>query len=173
MRIFDFNSAGSKAISINNCNDVHLTVPVIYSTQGGVIGKGVYVASGSTVNMATVNNIRTNVTVTPVVVSHLSLYYKAYGDVVRFDPTLVEQVVFAQHNLVSDGSFNEFNLIVCRNVMIYFDRTLQDRVHDLFYRSLSRSGVLALGHKESIRFTSHADAYEELDPVEKLYQRRR
>ena len=62
-------------------------------------------------------------------------------------------VVFAQHNLVTDGSFNEFNVILCRNVMIYFDRTLQDRVHELFYESLATFGVLALGHKESIRFT--------------------
>jgi chemotaxis protein methyltransferase CheR len=100
-------------------------------------------------------------------------YYKVYGDRVRFDPTLLEQAVFAQHNLVSDASFNEFNLIICRNVMIYFDRSLQDKVHDLFYRSLSLSGILALGHKESIRFTSHADAYEEIDAHEKLFRRRR
>jgi chemotaxis protein methyltransferase CheR len=98
-------------------------------------------------------------------------YYKAYGDVARFDPTLVENVVFAQHNLVSDGGFNEFNLIVCRNVMIYFDRNLQDKVHGLFYESLVRFGMLALGHKESIRFTSHADDYTELDSHEKLYRR--
>ena len=62
--------------------------------------------------------------------------------------------MFAQHNLVSDRSFNEFNVIVCRNVMIYFDRSLQDRVHELFYESLAPFGVLALGHKESIRFTA-------------------
>ena len=79
--------------------------------------------------------------------------------------------MFAQHNLVSDGSFNEFNLIVCRNVMIYFDRSLQDKVHELFYESLVRFGVLALGHKESIKFTPHAEAYEELDAQEKLYRR--
>ena len=98
-------------------------------------------------------------------------YYKVFGDKVRFDPALVENVVFAQHNLVSDGSFNEFNLIVCRNVMIYFDRTLQDKVHELFYESLIRFGVLALGHKESIKFTPHAASFEELDPAEKLYRR--
>ncbi len=100
-------------------------------------------------------------------------YYKVFGDRARFDPSLLRQAVFAQHNLVSDASFNEFNLIVCRNVMIYFDRSLQDTVHELFHKSLARSGVLALGHKESIRFTSRADAYEELDPQEKLYRRRR
>jgi chemotaxis protein methyltransferase CheR len=98
-------------------------------------------------------------------------YYKTYGDVVRFDPTLAEHIVFAQHNLVSDGSFNEFNLIVCRNVMIYFDRALQDKVHDLFHESLVRFGILALGHKETIRFTGHADDYAELDAQEKLYRR--
>jgi len=98
-------------------------------------------------------------------------YYKAYGDTARFDPSLVEDVVFAQHNLVSDSRFNEFHLIVCRNVMIYFDRALQDRVHQLFYDSLVRRGTLVLGHKESIRFTSHADDYEELDAREKIYRR--
>ena len=103
--------------------------------------------------------------------SSFSDYYKVFGDKARFDPALLEQCVFAQHNLVSDDSFNEFNLIVCRNVMIYFDRELQDRVHDLFYRSLARSGVLALGHKESIRFTTHAGMYDEIDPHEKLYRR--
>ena len=101
-----------------------------------------------------------------------SKYYKTYGDVVRFDPSIVENVVFAQHNLVSDGSFNEFNLIVCRNVMIYFDRTLQDKVHELFYESLVRFGILGLGHKETIRFTGHAQDYAELDSQEKLYRRR-
>jgi chemotaxis protein methyltransferase CheR len=98
-------------------------------------------------------------------------YYKAFGETARFDPTLTESVVFAQHNLVSDTRFNEFHLIVCRNVMIYFDRDLQNRVHELFFDSLTRRGVLALGHKESIRFTSHADHYEELDGGEKLYRR--
>ena len=98
-------------------------------------------------------------------------YYKVYGEKVRFDPSLVDSVVFAQHNLVSDGRFNEFHLVVCRNVLIYFDRALQDRVHDLFYDSLIRFGMLALGHKESIRFTTHAEDYVELDPTEKLYRR--
>ena len=98
-------------------------------------------------------------------------YYKVIGDKARFDPELAEHVVFAQHNLVSDGSFNEFNLIVCRNVMIYFDRALQDKVHDLFFRSLVRFGVLTLGHKESIKFTPHASSYDEVDGQEKIYRR--
>ncbi len=64
-------------------------------------------------------------------------------------------MVFAQHNLVSDRSFNEFNLILCRNVMIYFDKALQERVHGLLHDSLAAFGVLGLGHKESVRFSGH------------------
>jgi len=100
-----------------------------------------------------------------------SEYYLAKYDGAQFQRSLTENVVFAQHNLVSDRSFNEFNVIICRNVMIYFDRTLQDRVHRLFYESLANFGVLGLGHKESIRFSPHESGYEELDPSEKLYRR--
>ena len=100
-----------------------------------------------------------------------SEYYVAKYDGAQFQRSLIDNVVFAQHNLVSDRSFNEFNVIVCRNVMIYFDRVLQDRVHDLFYESLVTFGVLGLGHKESVRFSPHADEFEELDPVEKLYRK--
>ena len=100
-----------------------------------------------------------------------SEYYLAKYDGAQFQRSLVENVVFAQHNLVSDRSFNEFNVIICRNVMIYFDRTLQNRVHGLFYESLVRLGVLGLGHKEAIRFSPYEDRYEELDPVEKLYRK--
>jgi chemotaxis protein methyltransferase CheR len=100
-----------------------------------------------------------------------SEYYQADGEHARFDPALLDQIVFAQHNLASDNAFNQFNVIVCRNVMIYFGRPLQDRVHNLFYDSLERFGVLALGHKESIRFTGHESRYEELDKHEKLYRK--
>jgi len=100
-----------------------------------------------------------------------SEYYVAKYDGAQFQRSLVENVVFAQHNLVSDRSFNEFNVILCRNVMIYFDRALQERVHRLFYESLVTFGVLALGAKESIRFSAHEDAYEELDADERLYRK--
>jgi chemotaxis protein methyltransferase CheR len=100
-----------------------------------------------------------------------SSYYTADGDTARFKPELLEQVVFAQHNLVSDAPFNEFNVIVCRNVMIYFGKKLQDRVHELFYESLDPFGILALGHKESIKFTKYEDRYEALDNPEKLYRK--
>lgn len=100
-----------------------------------------------------------------------SEYYTANGQGARFNESLTENIIFAQHNLASDRSFNEFQMIVCRNVMIYFDRSLQERVHGLFYSSLGMSGVLALGRKESIKFTRHASAYEGIDLNEKLYKR--
>lgn len=100
-----------------------------------------------------------------------SEYYVAKYDGAQFQRSLVDNVVFAQHNLVSDRSFNEFNVIICRNVMIYFDRALQDRVHRLFYDSLVMFGVLVLGTKEAIRFSPHADCYEELDARERVYKK--
>ncbi|HXK13881.1 MAG TPA: protein-glutamate O-methyltransferase CheR [Gaiellaceae bacterium] len=100
-----------------------------------------------------------------------SEYYLAKYEGALFDRTLTDNVVWAPHNLVQDRSFNTFNVILCRNVMIYFDRALQTRVHQLFHDSLERFGILALGHKESIRFTGIEDAYEELDAQEKLYRK--
>ena len=102
-----------------------------------------------------------------------SEYYVAGYEGALFDRRLAENVVFAQHNLVADRSFNEFHMIVCRNVMIYFDTPLQQRVHDLFHESLARLGVLALGPKESVAFTRHADDYTVLDAVERIYRKRR
>jgi chemotaxis protein methyltransferase CheR len=100
-----------------------------------------------------------------------SSYYTSDGGTARFNSDLLDQVVFAQHNLVSDAPFNEFNVIVCRNVMIYFGKKLQDRVHELFYESLDPFGILALGHKESIKFTRYEDRYEALEQTEKLYRK--
>lgn len=100
-----------------------------------------------------------------------SEYYTAMYDGALFNAGLTRNVVFSQHNLVTDGSFAEFNVIVCRNVMIYFDRKLQNRVHGLFYESLGRFGVLALGNKETLRFTEYEDRYEVVDAREKVYRR--
>jgi chemotaxis protein methyltransferase CheR len=100
-----------------------------------------------------------------------SEYYLAKYDGAQFQRSLVENVVFAQHNLVSDRSFNEFNVIVCRNVMIYFDRALQDKVHRLFHESLMTFGILALGAKETIKFSPFEDCYEDLDATERLYKK--
>jgi chemotaxis protein methyltransferase CheR len=100
-----------------------------------------------------------------------SEYYLARYEGALFDRSLTENVVWAPHNLVQDRSFNTFNAVLCRNVMIYFDRALQNRVHRLFYDSLERFGILALGHKESIRFSGLEEAYEELDASQKLYRK--
>jgi chemotaxis protein methyltransferase CheR len=97
-------------------------------------------------------------------------YTAAYGNAI-FRPALRDQVVFAKHNLVTDGSFNEFNLVLCRNVMIYFNRALQERVHHLLYDSLAHFGVLGLGAKEMLSLMPLRDRYEELDAPHRLYRR--
>jgi chemotaxis protein methyltransferase CheR len=103
--------------------------------------------------------------------SEFSEYYVAAYEGARFSRSLTENVVFAQHNLASDRSFNEFNVIVCRNVMIYFDKALQTRVHGLFHESLETFGVLALGHKESVAFTPYAQSYEVIEAAERIYRK--
>jgi chemotaxis protein methyltransferase CheR len=100
-----------------------------------------------------------------------SEYYTTEGQNVYLDRTLLDNVVIAQHNLVSDQSFNEFHVILCRNVMIYFGKELQRRVHDLLHESLVKFGVLALGRRESVRFTRHEQSYEVLDGQERIYRR--
>lgn len=100
-----------------------------------------------------------------------SSYYTAnYGQAV-FNSQLRSKLQFFEHNLATDSSFAEFQVILCRNVLIYFDKALQARVQRLFYDSLRLFGVLGLGRKESLRFTSLADCYEELEPSERLYKR--
>lgn len=100
-----------------------------------------------------------------------SEYYAAKDDVAIFKPELIENITFSRHNLVTDTSFNEFNVIFCRNVLIYFNRDLQARVHKLIYESLAMSGTLALGRSEMVRFSPHEDAYEVFDPAEKLFHK--
>lgn len=98
-------------------------------------------------------------------------YYTArYGNAI-FDHSLRENLVFSQHNLVTDSSFNEFHVILCRNVMIYFNPALAGRVHRLFYDSLVPGGILGLGSRESLRFTDHESQYVALDNHEQLYRR--
>ena len=100
-----------------------------------------------------------------------SEYYTAKYDGALFSPSLTKNTVFSQHNLVTDRSFSEFNVIFCRNVLIYFDRELQTRVHRLFYDSLVTFGILALGSKESLRFSQYEPCYERLDDREKIYRK--
>jgi chemotaxis protein methyltransferase CheR len=100
-----------------------------------------------------------------------SKYYTAGTQGAVFRPWLRDNIVFAQHNLVTDGSPNEFNIIFCRNVMIYFTNELQARVHRLLYGSLVRLGVLGLGRRESLRFTPHEHDYEPIDGKQRLFKR--
>ncbi|RYY64704.1 CheR family methyltransferase [Flaviaesturariibacter aridisoli] len=92
-------------------------------------------------------------------VQDFSQYYTARYDYASFDRELSSKMIFATHNLVSDRSFNEFQLILCRNVMIYFDRPLQERVLQLFHQSLEPLGFLCLGSKENLRFSAVAQHF--------------
>ena len=98
-------------------------------------------------------------------------YYTAKYGGALFSPGLTKNVVFSQHNLVTDRSFSEFNVILCRNVLIYFDKTLQSRVLTLFYDSLAMFGILALGSKESLRFSPYEECYEQINGPEKIYRK--
>ncbi len=99
-----------------------------------------------------------------------SAYYSANYDGVKFDSSLAKQMVFSTHNLVSDGSFNEFHLIICRNVLIYFDKKLQDRVFHLFDKSLGLFSYLALGSKETIKFSAIHSVYKQVGK-EKIWKK--
>jgi len=100
-----------------------------------------------------------------------SSYYSAKYDVVIFNEVLRKKIVFSTHNLVSDSSFNSFQLILCRNVLIYFNVHLQSRVFDLIDKSLDNLGFLALGTKETLRFADISPKYKQVDPKEKIWRK--
>jgi chemotaxis protein methyltransferase CheR len=104
--------------------------------------------------------------------SSLSDYYQAAYGRVTFDKSLRRNVVFSDHSLVTDAVFAEMHLISCRNVLIYFDKGLQDRALGLFKDALVRKGFLGLGAKESLRFSQHAGAFVDFVREDKIYQRR-
>lgn len=97
-------------------------------------------------------------------------YYTANYAHAQFDTSLIQRAIFSTHNLVSDSSFNEFQLILCRNVLIYFEKELQNKVCLLFNASLEHLGFLALGAKETIRFTDIAASYTQLEN-EKIWRK--
>jgi len=104
--------------------------------------------------------------------SSLSEYYTAaYGGAV-FNKNLRKRAVFSDHSLVTDSVFAEVHLISCRNVLIYFDRALQDRVFGLFSDALIRRGFLGLGSKESVKFSGYADSFTDFAKDERIYQKR-
>ena len=99
-------------------------------------------------------------------------YYIAKYDSVIFNPSLKQKITFAEHNLVSDGVFGEMHVIICRNVLIYFNKELQDNVLKLFSDSLSNGCFLCLGSKESIKFSTISDSFKEFVSSEKIYQKK-
>ena len=98
-------------------------------------------------------------------------YYTAHHNSIILDRALKKNIVFANHNLETDGVFGEMHLILCRNVLIYFNRMLQNRVIRLFHESLCRYGLLCLGSKETLRFSDDAQAFEEIAADEKIYKK--
>lgn len=100
-----------------------------------------------------------------------SEYYTARYDFAMLRPSLRDNIVFSQHNLVSDGPFNEFNVVLCRNVMIYFTRPLQEHALSLLHGSLGKFGILGVGAGESLRLTRFDRLYEPLLEGQKLYKR--
>jgi chemotaxis protein methyltransferase CheR len=102
----------------------------------------------------------------------LSDYYTAAYDAVVLDKSLRQHIVFSDHSLATDSVFAEVHLVSCRNVLIYFDRKLQDRAVGLFHEALVRKGFLGIGSKESLRFSAQAGHFTELAPLDRIYQKR-
>lgn len=101
-----------------------------------------------------------------------SEYYKTADQFAYFQPEFQNHIMFAQHNLVTDSSFQEFDVIICRNVLIYFTPALQADVHQLFYDSLAPGGFLGLGDKETLQFTPFDTAYTPVNLPERIYQKK-
>lgn len=98
-----------------------------------------------------------------------SNYYDAHYEHVIIDSQLKQNILFSDHNLATDGVFGEMNLIMCRNVLIYFTRELQNRALSLFAHSLCEGGILCLGAKETIRFSACSEQFDDLVKEEKIY----
>jgi chemotaxis protein methyltransferase CheR len=101
-----------------------------------------------------------------------SYYTSNYGNIIM-NQSLKKNIVWANHNLVTDSVFAEVHLILCRNVLIYFDNTLQNEVQQLFHESLINGGILCLGSKEGLRFTDFFEKYTELDKKQRIYKKKR
>jgi chemotaxis protein methyltransferase CheR len=98
-------------------------------------------------------------------------YYMSQYDAALLDRSLKQNIVFSVHNLAADKSFNEFQFISCRNVLIYFNQQLQNKVIGLFYESLCPFGFLALGNKESLLFADSRKGFEEVDRKERIFMK--
>jgi chemotaxis protein methyltransferase CheR len=101
-----------------------------------------------------------------------SNYYTSNHDHVIMNQSLKKNIVWANHNLVTDSVFAEVHVVLCRNVLIYFDEKLQNKVQELFYDSLVDGGILCLGSKEALRFTDFYEKYSELDKKQRIYKKK-
>lgn len=99
-------------------------------------------------------------------------YYTSSYEMAIMDQDLKRNIVWAHHNLVTDSVFAEVHLVLCRNVLIYFDKELQGKVHGLFYNSLIKGGLLCLGSKESLKFGPFSNSYTELDKKQRIFKKR-
>jgi chemotaxis protein methyltransferase CheR len=102
---------------------------------------------------------------------YLSDYFTTHAGQIFFNPELKRNIIFSEHNLATDGSFNEFQVVLCRNVMPHFNPELQERVHELIYESLAIFGVLGLGRRESLRYSPREVFYEALDEKNRIYRK--
>ena len=98
-------------------------------------------------------------------------YYTTHGGQIYFDPALKRNIIFSEHNLATDGSFNEFQVVLCRNVLSSFNPELQERVHELIYESLAMFGVFGLGRRESLRYSPRESFYEAVDEKNRIYRK--
>jgi len=123
------------------------------------------------ISNATIKEYTTNYQLSGGKESFSDYYTSSYGNVIM-NQSLKKNIVWANHNLVSDSVFAEVHLILCRNVLIYFDVDLQNKVQKLFYESLINGGILCLGSKESLRFTDFFERYTELDKKQRIFKKK-
>lgn len=156
----------STAIILNEENLLERTI--IYATD--INQKSLQVAKEGIYSLANMKSY-TNNYINAGGKNPFSNYYKAKYDSVLFDKKLKQNIVFAPHNLSIDKSFNEFQLITCRNVLIYFNQELQNQVISLFYESLCPFGFLGIGNKESLLFSDKKKCFAEVDKKQKIYRK--
>lgn len=156
----------SMAILLKEANLLHKSILYATDLNQSVLEKaktGIFPVS--TMQLNSENYINSGGT------GEFSNYYHCNYNVAKFDSSLSERMIFSNHNLTSDESFNDFQLILCRNVLIYFNRELQSKVLLLFDKSLESLGFLALGSKESLRFSSIGSHYKQADSKEKIWRK--
>ena len=149
--------AYSLAILLKEANLYHKSLIYATDINPGVLEK----ASKGIFSKSSVEQYSENYLLAGGKKEDLNAYYVSRYDMVKFNSDLSEKMIFSTHNLVSDSSFNEFQLILCRNVLIYFDKSLQNKVFKLFDDSLQPFGFLALGSKETLRFSSIEHTYKQ------------